>query len=131
MSAHESSWVRDRGSRVGWLKRLRKARRNLSCKEAPLQEPALSGFALECPVFNNDVSARQSDFRHTAASAPFISAVVHSHVVRGGADDQFTFWIEDHDVGVGTNGDRALLREQTKDFRSCRRCEFNEPIEAD
>src|SRR5215831_14779929 len=49
----------------------------------------------------------------------------------GSTDDLLTFRIEDHDVGIGADRNRAFLWEKTKDFCGCCRREFDEPIEAD
>src|SRR5262249_7950090 len=116
-SVVELSWVRDRGSRAGLPKRLRKARRNpASCESAPLEESAFSGLSLECTVFNDDVPARQDDLRHTTDFPSFVCAVIDAHMMCGCTDDVLALGIEDHDVGVRSDSNRALLRKETKDF---------------
>ncbi len=81
---------------------------------AAFEETASSGFAFELAVLNEDLSTDDDRFRHTADTAAFIGTIVHAHVMGLGADRLFPIRIEDHDVGVRADRDRAFFREQVR-----------------
>src|SRR5207244_13275896 len=78
-----------------------------SCKRPSLEKTAHSCLALEGSILNEHVPPRDDSLRHTPNPAAFISAIVHAHVMRFGADGLLPVRIKDHDVRIRSDGDRS------------------------
>jgi hypothetical protein len=80
-------------------------------------------------VFVDDGAATREDgFRCALNLDAFEHRVVDTHVMRFDADCFAMFRIEDHDVGVGTDGDCAFPREQAEKFCGRSGDDFDESI---
>src|SRR5687768_13896956 len=102
-----------------------------SCRGAgsPLQEVALARAALVLVVLDDHFAARQHRFRQPLDLHALKEAVVAVHVVRLRAERPLALVVEDDDVGVGADGDRALLREHAEHLRRRRRRQVDELVE--
>ncbi len=58
----------------------------------------------------------------------FVGAVIDVHMLRVDAEGVFFFGVEDHDVGIRTDGDRAFFREHSEHFRGGGRGQFDKTI---
>src|SRR3954453_14846278 len=74
-----------------------------------LDEPARALAPRELAVPDDDVPTAEHDVRAALDLAALVDRVVDVHVVRLRGDRMPAIRVVDHDVGVATNGDRALL----------------------
>ena len=92
---------------------------------------SIAWFAFEYFVFHDNVATREHGLSDTAYFAALVRTIVDAHVMGFRADRLLTVRIEDHDVGIGADRDRAFSRKHSKDLGSSRGCQFDESIQAD
>src|SRR6185369_4835397 len=97
----------------------------------PLQELPHSLLPDVLPFLDHQLAAREDRLRRPFHLPALIAGVVDVHVVRRRADGELLVRVEDHDVGVGADGDRALAREESEDLRCRRRRDLDEAVERD
>ena len=85
------------------------------------EELAGAGVADEFTGVNDGTAAREDGFGRALDADALEHGIVHAHVVGFGADDFFVIGIEDHQVGIGADGDRAFARIEAEEFcgRGC------------
>src|SRR5258706_733880 len=89
------------------------------CAFAALEEFAVAGFAEVVVIFDDYFSAREDGLGLAFDFPAFEQAVVAVHVVGLGADRALSVGVEDDDVGVGADGDRAFPREHAEHLGAC------------
>src|SRR5262249_28736730 len=100
-------------------------------KRSPFYESPGARFAFELAIFHDHLSPRQHSLGDALHTPSFIRAVIHAHMMGRRADRLFAVRIEDHYIGVRADGNRALLRKQSKNLGCGGRSQFDEPVEAD
>ncbi len=80
------------------------------------EELAGAGSADEFSGFDDGAAAGENGFGRAFDFDALEHGIVHAHVVRLRADDFFVVGIEDHQVRVGADGDRAFARIQAEEF---------------
>ena len=83
------------------------------------------------PVLYDYFAAGEHYLGYAPHLHPFVQVVVNVHVVRLGADSSLLLWIENYNIGVAAYGDSTLAREQSKQFRRCRREDFYQAVHID
>ena len=92
------------------------------------EELAGTGAADEFAAIDDGAATGKNSFWRAFDADTFKHGIVHAHVMRFGADDFFVVGIEDHQVGVGADGDGAFARVKPKQFRRCSRDELHKTI---
>ena len=92
------------------------------------EELAGAGAAGELIFVDDGAAAGKDSFCGALDLDAFEHGIVDAHVMCLRADDFFVIGIEEHDVGVGADGDRAFAREEAEEF--CWGCgdDFDEAI---
>src|SRR4029077_10691334 len=75
-------------------------RTSVLSRRAPAEELAVSRFALEFAVFNDDLPSREHGFDHPTNPPAFIRAIVHAHVVGLCADGLLFVRVKDNDICI-------------------------------
>src|SRR5258708_31593812 len=85
------------------------------------EELAGAGAADEFGSVDDGAAAGENGLGSALDADALEHGIVHAHVVGLGADDFFVIGIEDHQVGVGADGDGAFARVKPEEFcgRGC------------
>src|SRR5205085_12699313 len=98
---------------------------------AAFEKLTVAGFALELTLIDHDCAARQNCLDDAFDRLAFVSAVIDVHMMSLDADRLIRVRIEDDDVRVRANSDRAFLRKQPEHLRRSSRSELDKAIERD
>src|SRR6266478_8191579 len=80
------------------------------------EELAGAGAADEFAGVDDGAAAGEDGFGRAFDADALEHGIVHAHVVGLGADDFLVVGIEDHQVGVGADGDGAFARVEAEEF---------------
>ncbi len=87
-----------------------------------------AGAAYEFAGLDDGAAAGEDGFGGAFDLDAFKHGIVNAHVVGFRAYDFFVIGIEDHEVGVGTNGDGALAGVETEEFCGSGRDKLDEAV---
>src|SRR5438046_2005747 len=84
----------------------------LRIEQAPPQKLSPPRLGNILPLLDDHLAARQHGLCHAAHPDAFVAGVIDIHVMRLRGKRHLLFRIEDHDVGVGADGDGSLPRKE-------------------
>src|SRR5215213_2290802 len=114
-SSTKSRWVVGDSVVIFYLSACR-PRLNIYARPA-LQELSITRFPFELSFIDHDLAAREHSLNNALDLLTLVSIVVAVHVLCFHAQRLFLFRIEEHDVRIGTDSNRALLWKEPEHLR--------------
>src|SRR5271170_6387659 len=99
--------------------------------ESPLQEVTRTRTSQKLIPFHNHTAARQHGIGHTRNLNSLEHRIVNAHMMSLYTDGVLAVRIEDHQVRIADDGDRALARIQTKKLRGSGRNQLYKAVHAE